>query len=367
MTFELKQEFLPIKREINKSLLTIDYSVIDTEGLAVISFFRIFASIMKKRIYILIVFITCSVTALFSQKPFTDTPKRGEGLGVFLERNGYDLGRYKAKFIEINKDKLGPGNTLKLGEKYTFPLLIEEHPEVLFGSKHQNIQIKDKSLKGAVYYLVCGHGGPDPGAMGRLNGHDLCEDEYAYDIVLRLARQLLVRSAKVYIIIQDPDDGIRESAYLGIDDHETCLGEPIPLDHNERLRQRTKAINKLHQKHRGKYERCVFIHLDSRSKKEQIDIFLYHAKGSTKGQRLATTLQKTFRKKYNQHQPGRGFSGTVSWRNLHVLVASNPPAVFLELGNMQNSRDQQRFTKASNREAVANWIAEGLVEDYKMK
>ena len=71
--------------------------------------------------------------------------------------------------------------------------------------------------------------------------------------------------------------------------------------------------------------------------------------------------------KYKKHQPNRGFSGTVSERNLHVLRETNPPGVFLELGNMQNHEDLVRFVKPSNREAVARWICEGLIDDYKIE
>ncbi len=322
-------------------------------------------SAMMKKVYIVILLLLGTVVA-FSQS-FTDTPNKGESLGSFLRRNGYDLGRYKSKFINLNEGKFGPENTLKLGVRYTFPDKIEDRPQLLFGSKYQKIDDVDKSLKGAVYYLVSGHGGPDPGAMTRLNGRDLCEDEYAYDIVLRLGRQLLMHGATVYFVIQDPNDGIRDDVYLKLDEDETCLDQAIPLDHNQRLRQRTKAINNLHKKHRGQYERAIFIHLDSRGKKEQIDIFSYHCKGSSKGERLGKILQRKFKTKYNQHQPGRGFSGTVSWRNLHVLVDTAVPAVFLELGNMQNDRDRQRFTVPSNRDAVARWITEGLIDDFKKK
>ena len=40
------------------------------------------------------------------------------------------------------------------------------------------------------------------------------EDEYAYDITLRLAKELLAHGAEVYIIIQDENDGIRDDFVL---------------------------------------------------------------------------------------------------------------------------------------------------------
>ena len=78
--------------------------------------------------------------------------------------------------------------------------------------------------------LVSGHGGPDPGCIGKYQGKELHEDEYAYDIILRLGKELLERGAKVYFIIQDAKDGIRDSYILKNSKRETCMGKPIPLN-----------------------------------------------------------------------------------------------------------------------------------------
>ena len=55
----------------------------------------------------------------------------------------------------------------------------------------------------------------------------------------------------------------------------------------------------------------------------------------------------------------------MSERKLYVLANSNPPAAFLELGNLQNARDRKRLVLASNRQALADWICEGIVKDFK--
>src|SRR6187402_2783341 len=51
----------------------------------------------------------------------------------------------------------------------------------IFGSEYGNITRKSDKLKGKVYYISAGHGGPDPGAMAKTGGTSICEDEYAYD------------------------------------------------------------------------------------------------------------------------------------------------------------------------------------------
>lgn len=237
--------------------------------------------------------------------------------------------------------------------------------EPLFGKELAVYPIVSNELSGACFYLVSGHGGPDPGAIGIYQGRQLHEDEYAYDIVLRLARELKMRGAKVHIIIQDKKNGIRDGHILANSKRETCMGKPIPLNQVERLKQRCEQVDKLYRKDKGSYKRAVFVHVDSRSKGKQTDVFFYHAPGSAKGKRLANSLHRTFDKKYDKHQPNRGFRGTVSERNLYVLRNTVPPAVFLELGNIQNKRDQQRLVLKNNRQALAKWIADGIAADYK--
>lgn len=237
----------------------------------------------------------------------------------------------------------------------------------VFGKEFEKVEIKSHELKGDVYYIVAGHGGPDPGAMANFNGHQLTEDEYAYDISLRLARNLMEQDATVYIIIRDPNDGIRSEAFLEIDHDEVCYPDQvIPLNQIQRLNQRVDAINELYKKHKKEgvnRQRTIIIHVDSRSKGEQIDMFFYHNPKSKTGKELAYTLRNTIDKKYAMHQKSRGYSGSVKARNLHMLRETYPVAVYIELGNIRNDRDIKRFIIEDNRQAVANWLCEGLMNE----
>ena len=237
--------------------------------------------------------------------------------------------------------------------------------EPLFGKALATYPITSRELAGATFYLVGGHGGPDPGAIGTYQGHKLHEDEYAYDIVLRLGRELMMRGAKVHFIIQDKKDGIRSGQVLNNRKTETCMGKSIPLDQNARLRQRAQQIDQLYRKAQSAYKRAIFVHIDSRSQSKQTDVYFYHAPGSKQGKRLAERLRNTLSAKYKKHQPGRGFRGTVSERNLYVLRNTQAAGVYLELGNIRNPRDQQRLVLENNRQALAKWIAEGIVADYR--
>lgn len=236
----------------------------------------------------------------------------------------------------------------------------------LLGEKYKMVEILSDDLKDQVFYLVAGHGGPDPGAQcSEECAHTISEDEYAYDIVLRLSRYLTSQGGIVHIIIQDKNDGIRDEKYLENDYDETCLGAKIPRDQKKRLWQRANAINDLYKAYKKKgikTQVALMIHVDSYLNADHsVDTYFYHHKTSKSSKKLAESLQKTFKEKYNHYQKNRGYKGTVKTRNLFMINHTLPTSAYVELGNIQNSFDQKRLLIESNREALAKWLYEGIV------
>ena len=355
---------------------------------------------MKKRFYILL-FFSFLLLLVRVQAQEKATPKAGEGISTFLLRHNRAPKKYYDDFIELNKKKLGKSDALKMGVVYIIPPVKrssktpvsakkttsesegEENEqsdidtkitrkkescyEPLFGKRLANVKVTSNRLAGACFYVVSGHGGPDPGAIGKVGKYELHEDEYAYDIALRLARNLMEEGAEVRIIIQDAVDGIRDDAYLSNSKRETCMGTPIPLNQVQRLQQRCDKINFNYRKDRKNYKYCraIFIHVDSRGVGKQTDVFFYHSERKSESKRLANNMKDMFESKYDKHQPNRGFTGTVSGRNLYVLAHTTPASVFVELGNIQNTFDQRRLIMSSNRQAIAKWLMEGFLKDYR--
>jgi N-acetylmuramoyl-L-alanine amidase len=235
----------------------------------------------------------------------------------------------------------------------------------IFGPEYAKVPLESTTLNGRVYYVVAGHGGPDPGAVGAYGGHSLCEDEYAYDVGLRLTRNLLAHGATVYLIVRDPDDGIRETEILPCDKDETVwVDQKIPVSQAERLQQRSDVINALYQKNRDQgvgYQRLITIHVDSDRANERLDVYFYHKADDLNSFQLATTLQQTMREKYEEYRKGRGYEGSVSSRDLHMLRETEPTSVFIELGNIKNRNDQARLIIPGNRQLIADWLFAGLV------
>ena len=250
-------------------------------------------------------------------------------------------------------------------DKGTFPPSGSKRHYPIFGKEYEYVPLRDTRLQGKIFYIVTGHGGPDPGAMSKKAGHNLCEDEYAYDVGLRLARKLLEHGAIAYVIVRDPNDGIRNDEYLGCDTDEVVWGnKKIPAGQKPRLEQRSNIVNQLYEQNKkagATYQRLIVIHVDSRNQRQQTDLFFYYYPGKTTSKAFAQQLHRTFKEKYKIHRSSGQYHGTVSARDLHMLRETTLPSVYIELGNIRNNWDRKRIMPASNREALANWICQGIL------
>jgi N-acetylmuramoyl-L-alanine amidase len=309
----------------------------------------------------------------------TAKPQAGEGIWSLLRRSGIEpTAALATEFRRLNATKLTHGDRLVRGDAYTLPgaaLAVANGAKAsarpkgrvydIFGKEYELVQRKSNRLAGDVYYIVGGHGGPDPGTVSRLRGRRFTEDEIAYDTSLRLARRLLEEGAKVYIIVRDRDDGIRDLEYLAPDSDEYYLGHvSIPGNHLERLKRRTDVINRLYDQNRStaRSQQVLALHVDAYAGRTQPQIDVHFMYSSDRGRDLGTTLQTEMRRQYARHQPDRGYSGRVIRRgDLYLLKNTKPTAVMIELGNIRHEGDRVRLVKPSNRQALAEWITVGLL------
>jgi N-acetylmuramoyl-L-alanine amidase len=237
----------------------------------------------------------------------------------------------------------------------------------IFGKEHEYIPLKSSKLMGKIFYIDSGHGGPDPGAVAKHNGKTLCEDEYNYDVGLRLCRNLIANGATAYMIVRDPNDGLRAQEVLVADDDEFYWGNiKMFRAQKSRLVQRSNVVNKLYEKHRkqgikDKDQKLIIIHIDSQIKSLQTDIFFYYEPNNKDGKELAQQMHQKLTEKYTKHRGQKKYKGTVTARDLHMLRECKPAAVFIELGNLQNAYDLKRFLPEANRQAMADWLYEGMM------
>ena len=279
----------------------------------------------------------------------------------WLQKSGLRKTHYtKSNILWVPHHEIHCGDAMSFSKssRSTFNLPI-------LGKKYAKVTKKSNALQGHVYYLMAGHGGPDPGALGKKSGQMLCEDEYAYDVTLRLYKNLMEQGAQAYMIVEDDNDGIRDDVILMCDKDEKTAGAPLPLKQLPRLNQRVIHVNKLfrkHQKKGAKKQVCIAIHVDSRGINHRQDVFFYHTPTSKSGKHLAHHVRQTFQKKYRQHRRAdNAYRGTVESRNLYVLKNTLPTALYVELANIQNRSDHRRILQADNRQALANWLAESIL------
>ena len=278
----------------------------------------------------------------------------------------------KAKRIQVYNEHLLANKVRKTDYRKSLLLWVPHHElacgigerrDPLLGSEHEVLTSKSNKLKGRVFFLVAGHGGPDPGALGKSQGTTLCEDEYAYDVTLRLYKLILEHGGQAEMIIKDPDDGIRDGRLLNCDQDERCNGQVLPINQLKRLRQRVDYINtrfKQLQQQGIRDQTCLSIHVDSRSSHQRQDVFFCHYGLSKGGRQVAHDLHRTFAAKYRQHRKSGKYQGSIESRSLFVLKNTMPKAVLIELANIRNTHDHRRILLSSNRQALAQWIFEGL-------
>jgi len=234
----------------------------------------------------------------------------------------------------------------------------------IFGKSLADTPLKSSDLKGRAFYIVSGHGGPDPGAIGTRLGNKLCEDEYAYDVALRLCRLIIKNGGMAYMIIRDNNDGIRSGTFLECDQDEVAWGEKkIPLDQLKRLEQRANIVNQLYAENLKKgylEQKTIIIHVDSRNMSQRTDVFFYFQKENRESYDLAQQLHQVMEEKYSKYRSNGMYHGTISSRELYMLRKTDTPSVYIELANIKNTTDQQRIVLESNRQLLAEWIFEGL-------
>ncbi len=333
---------------------------------------------------LILIAVSINVTLVIGQDSLkTVVAGKGDGILSLLRKQGANPYDIYDEFVALNSHNLRDSIHLFEGRAYKVPVKLKSDVQKvttetksvkgltyeIFGKKYAEVTSQSNKLQGVVYYLISGHGGPDPGAMTTHLNTAISEDEYAYDVTLRLARELIAHGATVYVIVRDPDDGIRDERILAMDRDEVVYPNlEIPLNQVARLKQRVDAVNELYKQNKGKYQRLIVTHVDSRSKGQNIDVFFYHHEKSTNGKRLAESIHKTFEAKYKKYQPNRTYSGTFEDRtSLYLVRKTHPPMTFIEIGNITNIQDQRRILDPENRQALAKWISEGAILDYELR
>ena len=118
--------------------------------------------------------------------------------------------------------------------------------------------------------------------------------------------------------------------------------------------------NDKHKKQGVEDQKLIVIHVDSRGKGEQTDLFFYYHPDDKQGKALANKMHNCMEKNYKKVNKKRGYKGSVTARDLHMLRETKVPSAYIELGNIKHPTDQKRLFLAANRQLIADWLYEGM-------
>ncbi|MEK7600807.1 MAG: N-acetylmuramoyl-L-alanine amidase [Patescibacteria group bacterium] len=225
-----------------------------------------------------------------------------------------------------------------------------------------------KPLYGWMIVLDPGHGGSDPGASGMFSGQRVVEDEYVYDVALRVQRIIKSMGGVAVLTIQDKKTGERSLPAQEVFPDE---GEEVYTARTTVVRAGTWGLNQRlvfgnswYRKYPKHHRAWISIHFDVVGRKKEIE-GVRIIKGGSKSNQLAETLWGSFaeRKWLREHAPVvQNGDRQYGLRSLHILNGGNKfqEKVLIELGNFNNTADVWRVRNPVTREAYAAAIANAL-------
>lgn len=189
-------------------------------------------------------------------------------------------------------------------------------------------------LTNRAVFIDPGHGGRDPGAVGRQGAN---EDRINLEIALRLKR-LVEESGGIAILTRDGDYGL--------------YSPDAPNKKREDL-QRRKAIA-------DESESCVniIIHLNSFPQSKYYGAQTFYHRESEESRRLAEIIQQELRRvldKDNYRQPKAD-------DEIYLLKDNKAPTVLVECGFMSNPKEELLLNDERYQEKVAFAIYSGVLK-----
>ncbi len=168
-----------------------------------------------------------------------------------------------------------------------------------------------------------GHGGIDPGALGRCNDCDLCENDIALHIGLLLEKALLQAGHTPYMTRR--------------------------IDRTLSLAARSQFANRYHA------DLFVSIHCNAAYQATADGIETWIHPFSTVGRKFADPIQASLMALFPDHKD-RG----VKEANFHVLRETAMPAVLVETEFISNPNQADFLSKDENQRRIAQAIVEGI-------
>lgn len=209
---------------------------------------------------------------------------------------------------------------------------------IYIGSK-ETISVFSLPIRNMVIVIDPGHGGIDPGALGKSG---TVEDEINLSIALKL-RRLIEQAGGLALMIREDDSGLYTEGK-----------SKIRSKKNEDLKNRHELINE------SGADIFVSIHLNSFPQSQYYGAQTFYQIGDNKGKKLAEIIQSEFVTIIDRGNK-RVTKGTDS---VYILRDNKIPGALVECGFLSNYEEEQLLKDDHYQEKVAWCIFTGIVKYF---
>ncbi|QIB27109.1 N-acetylmuramoyl-L-alanine amidase CwlD [Caloranaerobacter azorensis] len=195
-------------------------------------------------------------------------------------------------------------------------------------------------INNKVIIIDPGHGGIDPGAVGKLGKK---EDDINLEIALKL-RRLIEQTGGIAILTREEDKGLY-----------TEKSKTYRQKKNEDLRNRKIFVNE------SEGDIFISIHLNSFPQSKYYGAQTFYKKGCEDSKKLAEILQEELRNvldKNNKRVPQ-------DRNNIYLIREVNIPSVLIECGFISNPNEERLLSDSKYQEKIAWAIYIGIMRYFK--
>ncbi len=206
-------------------------------------------------------------------------------------------------------------------------------------AKYKAVPTMYLPITNKVIAIDAGHGGIDPGAVGK---QGKMEDDINLDIVLKL-RKLIEQNGGIVILTRDEDTGLY-----------TENSPTIRAKKNEDLRNRRILINE------SEPDVFLSIHLNSFPQSQYYGAQAFYKKGCEESKKLALLIQEELRNvldKNNKRVPQPRDS-------VYLIREVTVPSVLIECGFMSNPQEEKLLNDPKYQEKIAWSIYIGMIRYF---
>ena len=191
-------------------------------------------------------------------------------------------------------------------------------------------------IKNTVIIIDPGHGGIDPGAVGRTG---VTEDKINLGISLKL-RRLIEQSGGVALMTREDDSGLYSDGRTRIRDKK-----------NEDLKKRHEMIN-----NSGAHI-FISIHLNSFPQSQYYGAQTFYQKGDEEGKKLAELIQKELKEviENQNHRMAKSID------TVYILKNKNMPGALIECGFLSNPQEEKILQEEKYQNKIAWAIFMGIM------